>query len=157
MTPELDCLNYAAAHPDVEVCGLIIDDQRLFPCRNIHPDPANHFRIDELDWILAEEQGLITAIFHSHVGDLPVLSAADRAAQVVTELPWWLAQGGQLRKFRNVPHLLGRKFDHGVMDCFTLFRDAYHLGGVEIPMFERTNGWWLRHENLYIKNLARVG
>lgn len=156
MTVEQDCLALAASS-EVEVCGLILNDARLFPCRNVHPDPSTGFRISDQDWLDAYEDGDVTGVFHSHPGPLPVLSAADRRQHVAHELPWWLAQGGRLRKFRPVPHLLGRRFDHGVLDCFTLFRDAYHLCGIDIPDFERTNGWWLRHENLYIKNLAAVG
>ncbi|MBC9184750.1 tail fiber assembly protein, partial [Escherichia coli] len=30
------------------------------------------------------------------------------------------------------PHLTGRRFEHGVTDCYTLFRDAYHLAGIEM-------------------------
>ncbi|EHK8991132.1 C40 family peptidase [Escherichia coli] len=156
MTLDQICLDYAASSPD-EVCGLIIDDARLFPCRNIHPQPHEHFRIDPDDWLAAEDEGEITAVFHSHVDPMPVLSPADRAAQVMTGLPWWLACDGLLRKFRPVPHLLGRKFTHGELDCLSLFRDAYHLAGIDFPDFERTNGWWLRGENLYLKNLEPTG
>ncbi|EBX9481608.1 DUF1175 family protein, partial [Salmonella enterica subsp. enterica serovar Abony] len=43
------------------------------------------------------------------------------------------------------------------MDCYTLFRDVYHLCGIDLPDFERTNGWWLRGENLYLKNMPLNG
>ncbi|STD07426.1 NlpC/P60 family [Cronobacter universalis NCTC 9529] len=146
------CLDYAVTSGD-EVCGLIIDDSVFFPCSNSHPEPARHFRISDDDWLAAEELGDITAVFHSHPESYSVLSGADRHAQVLTDLPWWLASNGRLLKFRAVPHLLGRRFEHGVMDCYTLFRDAYHLCGIDLPDFERTQGWWLREENLYLKNM----
>lgn len=155
--PEQECVEYAASVPEQEVCGLIIDDARLIQCRNLHHNPAAHFRISDDDWLKAESAGAITAVFHSHPGNAITLSGADRQAQVVTGLPWWLASGGQLRKYQPVPHLLGRRFAHGVMDCYTLFRDAYHLCGVDLPDFERTNGWWVRGENLYLKNMAANG
>lgn len=151
-----ELLDYASSSQD-EMCGLIIDGIRLFPCRNIHPRPESHFRISDGDWLAAEREGEVTAVFHSHPMNSPVLSGADRRAQVVTGLPWWLACNGALRQFRPVPHLLGRRFQHGVTDCYTLFRDAYHLAGVDLPDFERTDGWWLRGENLYIKNMAANG
>lgn len=156
MMIEDECLAYAAASPD-EVCGLIIDGNTLVRCRNIHPDPAMHFRISDDDWLSAEAAGEITAVFHSHPIQKLALSGADRQAQLATGIEWWLASGGELRKFRPVPHLLGRTFNHGVMDCYTLFRDAYHLCGIDLPDFERTNGWWLRGENLYLKNMAANG
>lgn len=151
-----ECLDYAASSQD-EVCGLIINDSTLFRCRNIHPEPARNFRISDDEWLEAEEKGEITAVFHSHPESVPVLSGADRRAQVMTGLPWWLACDGILSKYRPVPHLLGRRFEHGVVDCYTLFRDAYHLCGIALPDFSRTNGWWLRGENLYLKNLELYG
>ncbi|KDV41706.1 hypothetical protein BU56_37950 [Escherichia coli O145:H25 str. 07-3858] len=49
---------------------------------------------------------------------------------------------GDIHKFRCVPHLTGRRFEHGVTDCYTLFRDAYHLAGIDMPDFEREDDWW---------------
>lgn len=147
-----ELLDYAASSQD-EVCALIIDDERVYRCSNIHPEPSNNFRIGDEDWLAAEEMGEVTAIFHSHPQNVPVLSGADRQMQITTGLPWWLACDGVMLKFRPTPFLLGRKFEHGVMDCYTLFRDAYHLCGIDLPDFERTNGWWLRGENLYLANM----
>jgi len=156
MTVESDCLTLAASSTD-EVCGLIVDNKTLIPCRNTHPEPAQHFRIDDADWLRAEGTGEVTAIFHSHPVDLPVLSGADRGAQVASGIDWWLASGGRLHKFRPVPHLLGRQFVHGSTDCYGLFRDVYHLCGIDLPDFDRSNGWWIRGENLYLKNMAANG
>ncbi|WP_434006495.1 NlpC/P60 family protein [Escherichia coli] len=48
-----------------------------------------------------------------------------------------------------MPHLTGRLFEHGVTDCYTLFRDAYHLAGIDMPDFEREDDWWRNGQNLY--------
>lgn len=151
-----ELLDYAASSQD-EVCGLIIDGKKLFRCHNAHDDPHNQFIIADNDWLAGEEAGEITAVFHSHPMNLPTLSSADRRGQVASGLPWILACNGVLREFRAVPHLLGRRFEHGVTDCYTLFRDAYHLCGIDLPDFDRANGWWLRGENLYLNNLPKVG
>lgn len=151
-----ELLNYAAMSQD-EVCALIIDHCRVFHCRNTHSQPGKHFRIADDDWLSAEDEGEVTAVFHSHPMDYPVLSSTDRRAQVISGLPWWLACNGVLHKFRPVPHLLGRRFEHGVSDCYTLFRDAYHLCGIDLPDFNRAQGWWLRGENLYLKNMPVNG
>lgn len=153
---EQQCIELAASS-DNEVCGLIVNGNRLFPCRNTHPEPRQNFRIREDDWLNAEDEGDVTAVLHSHPQPKPVLSGTDRQMQLSTGIEWWLVSIGQLRKFRPVPHLLGRRFEHGVTDCYTLFRDAYHLCGIDLPDFERTNGWWLREENLYLKNLSSNG
>ncbi len=89
------------------------------------------------DWLQAEMQGEIVALVHSHPAGLPWLSEADRRLQVQSDLPWWLVCRGVIHKFRCVPHLTGRRFEHGVTDCYTLFRDAYHLAGIDLPDFYR--------------------
>ncbi len=40
----------------------------------------------------------------------------------------WSAGGDIPDKFRCVPHLTGRRFERGVTDCYTLFRDALPSG-----------------------------
>ncbi|MDT8971324.1 C40 family peptidase, partial [Salmonella enterica] len=97
-----ELLDYAASSQD-EVCALILGEERVFRCRNVHPEPWHHFRISDDDWLAAEEEGEIIAVFHSHPQSQPVLSGSDRQMQVMTGLPWWLASGGQLRKYRPVP------------------------------------------------------
>ena len=42
-------------------------------------------------------------------------------------------------------------------DCYTLFRDAYHLAGIEMPDFHREDDWWRNGQNLYLDNLAVTG
>ncbi|TXQ04734.1 hypothetical protein FV292_27090, partial [Escherichia coli] len=88
------------------------------------------------------------ALVHSHPGGLPWLSEADRRLQIKSALPWWLVCRGDIHKFRCVPHLTGRRFEHGVTDCYTLFRDAYHLAGTEMPDFHREDDWWRNGQNL---------
>ncbi|STP46003.1 phage tail assembly protein [Escherichia coli] len=97
------------------------------------------------------------ALVHSHPGGLPWLSEADRRLQVQSDLPWWLVYRGAIHKFRCVPHLTGRRFEHGVTDCYTLFRDAYHLAGIEMPDFHREDDWWRNGQNLYLDNLEATG
>ncbi|WP_261558885.1 C40 family peptidase, partial [Escherichia coli] len=81
----------------------------------------------------------------------------DRRLQVQSDLPWWLVCRGTIHKFRCVPHLTGRRFEHGVTDCYTLFRDAYHLAGIEMPDFHRGDDWWRHGQNLYLDNLEATG
>ncbi len=122
---------------------------------NISAEPEAYFRIAPEDWLRAEMQGEIVALVHSHPGGLPWLSEADRRLQIkkctvlVAGLP-----GGEIHKFRCVPHLTGRRFEHGVTDCYTLFRDAYHLAGIDMPDFEREDDWWRNGQNLYLDNMA---
>ncbi len=108
------------------------------------------------DWLQAEMQGEIVALVHSHPGGLPWLSEADRRLQVQSDLPWWLVCRGAIHKFRCVPHLTGRRFEHGVTDCYTLFRELTS-GGIEMPDFHRGDDWWRHGQNLYLDNLEATG
>lgn len=124
---------------------------------DISGEPEAYFRMSPEDWLQAEMQGEIVALVHSHPGGLPWLSEADRRLQVQSDLPWWLVCRGTIHKFRCVPHLTGRRFEHGVTDCYTLFRDAYHLAGIEMPDFHREDDWWRNGQNLYLDNLEATG
>ncbi|KLH56493.1 tail protein [Escherichia coli] len=79
------------------------------------------------------------------------------SAEPEAALSWWLVCRGDIHKFRCVPHLTGRRFEHGVTDCYTLFRDAYHLAGIDMPDFEREDDWWRNGQNLYLDNMAVTG
>ncbi len=114
-------------------------------------------RIAPEDWLQAEMQGGIVALVHSHPCGLPWLSEADRRLQIKSALSWWLVCRGDIHKFRCVPHLTGRRFEHGVTDCYTLFRDAYHLAGIEMPDFHREDEWWRNGQNLYLDNMEATG
>ncbi len=133
-------LAHARRCAPAESCGFVVrtpEGERYFPCVNISGEPEAYFRMSPEDWLSAEMQGEIVALVHSHPGGLPWLSEADRRLQVQSDLPWWLVCRGAIHKFRCVPHLTGRRFEHGVTDCYTLFRDAYHLAGIEMPDFTR--------------------
>lgn len=150
-------LNHANQCGEAECCGFIINNKTYVPCENISADPKNHFEISPEDWITAERQGAITAIVHSHPNGLPILSEADQIYQQKTGIDWWLVCNNQIYKFRCVQPLIGREFQHGITDCYTLFRDAYHLCGVDIPDFERADDWWNNGENLYLDKMPANG
>lgn len=153
-------LAHARRCAPAESCGFVVrtpERERYFPCVNISGEPEDYFRMSPEDWLQAEMQGEIVALVHSHPGGLPWLSEADRRLQVQSDLPWWLVCRGAIHKFRCVPHLTGRRFEHGVTDCYTLFRDAYHLAGIEMPDFHREDDWWRHGQNLYLDNLEATG
>ncbi|EFK5018930.1 phage tail protein [Escherichia coli] len=133
-------LAHARRCAPAESCGFVIstpEGEWYIPCVNISAEPEAYFRIAPEDWLRAEMQGEIVALVHSHPGGLPWLSEADRRLQIKSALPWWLVCRGDIHKFRCVPHLTGRRFEHGVTDCYTLFRDAYHLavtGFYRVPL-----------------------
>ncbi|MBW9674723.1 C40 family peptidase [Escherichia coli] len=153
-------LAHARRCAPAESCGFVIstpEGERYQSCVNISAEPEAYFRIAPEDWLQAQMQGEIVALVHSHPGGLPWLSEADRRLQIKSALPWWLVCRGEIHRFRCVPHLTGRRFEHGVTDCYTLFRDAYHLAGIEMPDFHREDDWWRNGQNLYLDNMEATG
>lgn len=153
-------LAHAAACAPAESCGWVVSTpagERYFPCQNLSAEPTLYFRMDPADYLQAQATGDVVALVHSHPDGLPFLSDVDRRLQVQSGLPWWLVCDDRIYKFRCVPFLTGRAFEHGVADCYTLFRDAYHLVGIEMPDFARKEDWWKQGDNLYLDNLEATG
>ncbi|WP_025740850.1 C40 family peptidase [Salinivibrio socompensis] len=149
-------LEHARAAAPAECCGLIVkkgDDHVYWPARNVAADPVSHFEIDADDWIDAENAGEVIALVHSHPNGPRHLTSLDRINQVKTGLDWLLAVDNTVLHFPPVPHLLHREFEHGVTDCYTLFRDAYALCGVEMDDFHRPDDWWKGELDLYVDNI----
>lgn len=160
MKLEQKIINYAKAQAPHEMCGFVVfkGGKRLFiACKNIAADPVNCFEISSDDWLNAQSYDGVIAIVHSHTTDVRVLSTLDRKMQTQSGLDWWLVCGDEIKQFRNVPHLLGREFEHGVSDCYTLLRDAYMLSGVDLPDFNREEDWWINGQDLYIDNTEKHG
>ncbi|HHV6411781.1 TPA: C40 family peptidase [Haemophilus influenzae] len=159
-TIEEQILEHAQSEYPNECCGIVVNDngsQRYIPCKNVADDPLNFFEIspEETAQIYIRYEPI--AIVHSHPDCTSYLSTQDRQCQVHTGIDWWLVCEGKIYKYRNVQPLLGRDFEHGVSDCYTLFRDCYTLSGVELPDFERENEWWWHGQNLYLDNLEKHG
>ncbi len=144
-----------------ESCGFVIgtpEGERYQPCVNISAEPEAYFRIAPEDWLQAEMQGGDCGA-GSQPPQWSATAERGRPAAADKECPatWWLVCRGEIHKFRCVPHLTGRRFEHGVTDCYTLFRDAYHLAGITLPDFVREDDWWRNGQNLYLDNMAATG
>lgn len=164
---EQHILDHASQVAPQECCGFVVAQHSngelyYFPCDNIAADPINFFEIHADDWIHAMALGEIVAVVHSHPDSpaetgLPYLSTADRECQVRTRLDFWLAAGGKLLKFRNIPPLLGRDFINNQQDCRNILLDAYMLAGLDVPDDVEYEFDWFKSKNLYEENLLRFG
>ncbi|HFW3715374.1 TPA: C40 family peptidase [Salmonella enterica subsp. enterica serovar 6,7:y:-] len=155
-----DILAHARQCAPAESCGYVVrtaQGEQYFPCENLSAEPTQYFCIAPEDYLKAQAAGDVVALVHSHPDGGPYLSSGDRTLQLQTALPWWLVCDDKIHKFRCVPHLTGRRFAHGVYDCYTLFRDAYHLVGIEMPDFRREEDWWNKGQDLYLDNLEMTG
>lgn len=155
-----------------EACGLICvirGREKYIPCRNMAGNDE-HFILPSEDYADAEMKGEIVAVVHSHPNIPAVPSEADKTACEASGLVWHIvhvsdASGQPLADdiFTFEPcgfkaPLVGREFSHGVNDCYQLIRDWYESErGIILKNFERTDGWWERGEDLYMKHYAEAG
>lgn len=148
-----------------ESCGLIVmvdDGERYIPCENSHSNKSEHFRISGEQFSVAEDVGEVLAVVHSHPDAPSEPSHADRVQCELSELPWHILSIGQVDgkpDFGPVGYcepcgfeapLEGRQFAHGILDCFTLFKDfLWREFSIRISEYEREDDWWENGQELY--------
>jgi len=146
-------LALAEASPHAEVCGVVLDSGRLWPCRNIAAKPADQFELDPVDYAAAERLGRVAGIWHSHPSGGAEPSMIDRAMCERTRLPWHIvsAPDGDYRLIEPCGWLApytGRPYCYGLFDCWEIIRDWQRRErGVELWRKPGTaDGWWATHD-----------
>ena len=148
-----------------EACGLIVVEkgrERFYPCPNT-AEGDDHFIIAPEDYADAEDAGEIVGVWHSHCNIGPEPSEADLVSCERTALPWHIYSlpAGRWHSFEPsgyVAPLVGRQFQHGVLDCYSLIQDWYKRTlGITLPDFERRDDWWQHGGNLYLENFTKAG
>lgn len=159
-------LAHAAESAPNESCGVIIlahGKDIYAPCRNISPQPANHFLIDPADYAAAEDRGEIIAIVHSHYGIPAEATQGDRVMCESTALPWLITSYPLNTWKMHYPDgykapLIGRPYVDGVLDCFTLVKDYYELElGIKINYYDHIGEWWHTGKTLYLDHFIEEG
>ena len=170
MTLPNEIKEQALAHAKSEVpkesCGLVVvvkGRKRYFPCKNIAETPDEHFVLDPISYVEAEEKGEIIAVVHSHPVTNHAPSSADKVACEKSRLPWHVVNpntelwGYCEPSGFELPYV-GRQFVHGIIDCYTLCRDWYNKEwNLNLRDYERRDEWWYKGENLYLDNFKKEG
>lgn len=156
---------HVQANPDREICGVIITAHRKIkyvPLKNIALQ-NEHFIIDPEGYADAEDAGEVLCIVHSHIGINPEPSQADLVGIEKTGLPWFIMNhpvGNWKLTYPTkyeAPYV-GREFSHGILDCYSIWRDYYKRElGIEMIDYDRSFQWWLKGEDLYEKNYVDAG
>jgi proteasome lid subunit RPN8/RPN11 len=152
-----------------ESCGLVVVDrgkERYLPCPNVAGN-TQHFILPAEAYARAQDIGEIIAVVHSHPDTPPKPSEADKVMCEQSQLPWIIVRvdrgpkAGEVFQFEPSGYaapLVGRTYTFGVLDCYTLIRDYYRTEfNIELPEFERAEGFWERGEDLYMENFAKAG
>lgn len=170
MTPNFDEAVYSAARRHAidsapeECVGLVVDGVYV-PLENLAADKRNHFELAP-DAFIA--YGRPQAIIHSHVK--PQHSPCPSAHDMAMQQQWGIPSGivwtdGKAAWGPNwfgdhlldAP-LLGRKFMHGIFDCYALIRSWYWQElKIKLPEFPRTDGWWQHGQNLFEDGFSSAG
>lgn len=166
---KLSTLHAAQAHaiecyPN-ESCGLVVSirgEESYIACDNSHANPSEHFRISGEQFAEAEDWGEVKAVIHSHPNASGQPSHADRVQCELSELPWHILSIGMVDGKPNFgiqgycepcgfeAPLEGREFAHGILDCFTLFKDfLWREYGIKVANYEREDDWWEKGQELY--------
>lgn len=145
-----------------EACGVIVKvgkSEVYIPCENVAKDKTSDFKISPLDYALAEEEGEVIGVFHSHPDGTAVPSAHDRACMSVNaemqrkyspnspQILWHIVSWPEDDYIEVEPFIhetiLDRPFIHGLWDCWQACEDYYEkYHNIKFPKYEREDAWW---------------
>lgn len=156
-------IDHAKDEAPSECCGLAVivkGKLKYNRCTNINP--GGQFAISPEDYALCSDQGEIVGVCHSHVGEPPEPSQADRVGIENTGLPWLIVNAATGEHTVSRPSgfklpLIGRQFKHGTVDCMTLIHDYYLDLGIKLPNPYREDDWWLKGGDMYRDNFESAG
>lgn len=151
-----------------ECCGLVvmINGKKVYrPCRNRFSgmEAENRFDILPADYIKAEDEGDILMVVHSHCYINGNPSDSDKVECEKSGLPWLVVQWPTRQVVQIKPcgfelPLIGRQFDYGISDCYSLAEDYYERElNIKLKHLDRPpNEWWKNGEDFFTKNFKRL-
>ena len=149
-----------------ECCGLIIvrkGRKRYKRCKNVSDVPKETFVLAINDYVKAEEEGEIIAVVHSHPFERPEPSIGDKVSCEKSNMPWYIVnptteQWGYLEPTGFELPLVGREFNFGIVDCYSLVRDYFKQElNIEIRDYFRNDKFWEKGNSLYEDNYEKEG
>ena len=139
-------LQHAKKDAPNEACGLVAiykGKEKYFPCKNLAEDLQDQFILDPDDWINAEDQGEIVAVFHSHPNHPPTPSQADLASCEYLDLPFFIVTPETSDWYYFEPsgykkNLIGREWKWQIQDCWSLIEDWFkEKKGIKLKHWDR--------------------
>ena len=132
-----------------EGCGVIAivkGKSKWVPCKNV-AENDDDFIIDSKDYIKASYQGDIVAVVHSHPDASPEPSETDVKQCNGLNLDYYIIsipdiQLEHLKPNRVDRPLIGREYEFGVNDCFSLVQSYYQKFDIEMPRYAFEDDWW---------------
>lgn len=161
-----DIKSHALSEKPNECCGLILKTEKeylAYPCKNIAEDKCLHFIMDYHDYYAGSKLGKIEFLYHSQPTLIP--SNLDIQNCKVNNLKSVIYSYNDddftyldpLMNF-SINKYVGRDFEIGKMDCFTLVRDYYENElKISISNYERSLKSLLKDKDIIINNYQKEG
>ncbi len=156
----------ASVYPE-EACGVVIETgsgQKFIPCRNVSEHPRETFTLAPADMLVAEEQGEIIMIIHSHPDVTSLVpSEFDRIQCDHSGVEWgimsWPDGDFCTLSPRTDRDYTGRQWVLGHADCWSLVREYYQREfAITLGDYSVDYEWWTDgSENRYDDNWQREG
>jgi proteasome lid subunit RPN8/RPN11 len=158
-----------------ESCGLLVSSHNskllanndknnltFFPCKNTSEEPTKHFLLDQRDYLKASKRGEIKALIHSQPhSDFSELDKLNAVGHSIYSIVYcWLndeffyldPQNLEINKY------IGREFEIGKSDCFTLLREYYKNElNIQINDYPHKDGWYEENPRIIIENYQKEG
>ena len=141
-----------------EGCGLLVNKRGKIvwiPCENVAEDKNEGFVISPSDYIKANLIGDLYAVVHSHPDASCEPSEKDKKTSDFLRIPYIIYSLPEVEKYVYTPKeirtpLLGREYEFGVNDCWSLVRDYYKTElEIELPMLQFEDDWWEKGLNYF--------
>ena len=149
--------HFVEVYPN-EGCGLLLNKRGKvvwIPCENVSDTPENNFSISSKDYIKASLSGDIYAIVHCHPDASSELSEADKKTSDFLGIPFIVFSVPGFEKTEYIPQklknpLLGRDYEFGSSDCYSLVRDYYEQElALKLPTILFEDNWWDKGLNYF--------
>jgi proteasome lid subunit RPN8/RPN11 len=128
------------------VIGIIKGKSRWFPCKNVAED-IYYFKIDSKDYIKASHKADIVAVVHSHPDASPKPSETDVKQCNGLNLDYYIISIPEIQLEHLKPNrvdqpLIGREYEFGVNDCFSLVQSYYEKFDIKMHRYPFEDYWW---------------
>ena len=149
-----------------ECCGLIVSNRGKMICVPSKNDSfeKDFFRVNSKDYLKASNLGEIVAVYHSHTNGNQTFSEFDKFNSISHNLTYvmYCPENNSLLQFSpsygEFNRYIGRKFEIGNTDCYSLVRDFYESElRVSLGHYYRDQNWKSHLEELFDKHFENEG
>lgn len=159
-------MNHGRLEYPREACGVVVsgpDGVCYLRCRNT-AEGTDSFKMHTDDIITAASYGTVMVIVHTHPNAGPEFSPQDKRSCKASGIPWLVVSIPDGSTTYMDPKatpplpLLGRQFEYGVTDCYSIVQDYFQeTHGVSLWRPDSDWAWWDKGIDLYTDHYEQAG